>query len=457
MQVIETSTEGLKREFKIVVPAKDLQDKMDLRLEELGRTVRLPGFRPGKIPLPILKKRFGASVMNELVERTVADSSSKALEERGLRPAGQPQVEITAFSDGNSDLEYKLAVELIPEIAPMDFSGMKLERLVVDVGEGEVDEALKRLAERAGVPQPPQAPRPAQDGDVLVIDFVGRIDGVEFQGGTGTEQYLQLGSGTFIPGFEAQLVGAGVDEERKVTVTFPEDYGNKDLADKEAVFDVKVRQVLERVPAVIDDELAKKMGLDTLDALREAQRAQLAGDYAELARQRLKRQLLDALAETHDFEIPSGLLESEFQSIWKQIEADREGGRLDPEDEGKSEETLKEEYRAIAARRVKLGLLLSEVGRLNNVQVSNDEISRALMTEARRYPGQERKVIEFYQSSPQAMMQIRAPLYEDKVIDFITETADLSERHVTSAELAEVLKSMNPEVAPQPAEAAPAS
>jgi trigger factor len=438
MEVTQTSAEGLKREFKIVVPASDLQSKMDERLEELGRSVRLPGFRPGKVPLPLLKKRFGASVMGELVERTVADTSTKALEERGLRPAGQPRVEITAFSDG-SDLEYNLAVELIPEIKPVDFSSLKLERLVVDVGDAEIDEALKRLSERVAEPKPPAEPRPAREGDVLVIDFVGRVGGAEFQGGSGTDFYLQLGSKSFIPGFEDQLVGANVGEQKAVNVTFPEDYGNKELAGKAAAFSVTVKQVLERVPAPIDDELAKKMGVESLEALREAQRKQLSADYAQLARQRLKRQLLDSLADTHDFEVPTGLVDSEFASIWHQIEEDKKADRLDPEDVGKPEEQLKDEYRAIAVRRVKLGLLLSEVGRLNNVQVTNEEVSRALMAEARRYPGQERKVIEFYQGSPQAMLQLRAPIYEDKVIDFIADTANVSERHVTSAELAQEL------------------
>ncbi|MBX6321436.1 MAG: trigger factor [Rhodospirillaceae bacterium] len=450
MQVTETSAEGLKREFKIVVPASDLQSKMDARLEELGRSVRLPGFRPGKVPLALLKKRFGASVMGELVERTVAATSTRALEERGLRPAGQPKVEITSFSDG-SDLEYKLAVELIPDIKPIDFSTLSLERLVVDVGEAEIEEALRRLAERVSQPQPPAEPRPAREGDVLVIDFEGRIDGAPFQGGSGTGQYLQLGAGGFVPGFEEQLAGASAGEERKVVVTFPADYGNKEVAGRTAEFDVKVRDVLERVPVPIDDELAKKLGFDDLAALREAQRNQLAADYAGLARQRLKRQLLDVLAEAHDFEVPAGLVEAEFDAIWRQIEADREAGRLDPEDVGKPEEQLKEEYRAIARRRVKLGLLLSEVGRLNNVQVANEEVSRALLAEARRYPGQERKVIEFYQSSPQAMLQLRAPIYEDKVIDFIIETAKVSERHVSPSELAQELAS-----GATPAESGPA-
>jgi trigger factor len=310
---------------------------------------------------------------------------------------------------------------------------------VVDVGDGEIDEALKRLSERVATPQAPAEPRPAREGDVLVIDFLGKVDGAEFQGGSATDHYLQLGSKSFIPGFEDQLVGANVGDEKTVSVTFPEDYGNKELAGKAAEFAVTVKQVLERTPSPVDDELAKKMGLDNLDALRDVQRKQLSGDYAELARQRLKRQLLDSLAETHDFEVPGGLVEAEFASIWRQIEEDRKAERLDPEDVGKPEEQLKEEYRAIAVRRVKLGLLLSEVGRLNNVQVTNEEVSRALMAEARRFPGQERKVIEFYQGSPQAMLQLRAPIYEDKVIDFITETASVSERHVTSAELAQEL------------------
>ena len=438
MQVTETNTEGLKREFKVVVPAQEVLEKVDGKLTELGRRIRLPGFRPGKVPLPLLKQRYGQSVMGEVVEQTVNDSSQRVMSERGLRAAGQPQIEILS-SAAEGDLEYKLAVELIPDIKPMEFSSLEIERLVVDVPEKEVDEAIERTAKRFRKSDPVATPRPAQSGDVVVLDFTGRIEGNEFPGGAASGHYLELGSNSFIPGFEEQLIGVGAGERRDVKVTFPADYPNTELAGKEAVFDVEVKEVRELAPVVVDDELAKSMGAENVAGLRDSARKRLADDYAALTRGRLKRQLLDALAAGHQFEVPAGLVETEFTAIWAQIEADREKGRLDPEDAEKTEDQLKQEYRDIAERRVKLGLLLSEVGRLNNIQVANDELSRAIVNEARRYPGQEKKVIEYYQKTPQALIQLRAPLYEEKVVDFIVELAKVTERKVTPEELAKEL------------------
>jgi len=438
MQVTETNTEGLKREFKVIVPAHEVQDKIEGKLTELGRRIRLPGFRPGKVPLPLLKQRYGQTVRGEVVEQAVNDSSAQVMSERGLRAAGQPQIEILS-AETEGDLEYKLAVELIPDIKPMDFSTLEIERLVVETPEKEVDETIDRMAKRFRKSDPVAAPRPAQSGDVVVIDFTGRVDGQEFAGGSATGHYLELGSNSFIPGFEEQLQGAGAGDRRDVKVTFPADYPNAELAGKEATFDVEVKEVRQLAPVVIDDELAKAMGTENVAALREGVRKRVADDYAGLARGRMKRQLLDALAAAHEFEVPAGLVETEFSAIWAQIEADRAKGRLDPDDADKSEEQLKKEYRDIAARRVKLGLLLSEVGRLNNIQVANDELSRAIVNEARRYPGQEKKVIEYYQKTPQALIQLRAPLYEEKVVDFIVELAKVSERKVTPEELAKEL------------------
>jgi len=438
MQVTETNTEGLKREFKVIVPAHEVQDKIEGKLTELGRRIRLPGFRPGKVPLPLLKQRYGQTVRGEVVEQAVNDSSARVMSERGLRAAGQPQIEIlSAASEG--DLEYKLAVELIPDIKPMDFSTLEIERLVVETPEKEVDETIERMAKRFRKSDPVATPRPAESGDVVVIDFTGRIDGQEFAGGSATGHYLELGSNSFIPGFEEQLQGASAGDRRDVKVTFPADYPNADLAGKEAIFDVEVKEVRQLAPVLIDDELAKAMGAENVAALREGVRKRVSDDYAALARGRLKRQLLDALAAAHEFEVPAGLVETEFSAIWSQIEADRAKGRLDPDDADKSEDQLKKEYRDIAARRVKLGLLLSEVGRINNIQVANDELSRAIVNEARRYPGQEKKVIEYYQKTPQALIQLRAPLYEEKVVDFIVELAKVSERKVTPEELAKEL------------------
>ncbi|WP_119458597.1 trigger factor [Rhodospirillaceae bacterium SYSU D60014] len=436
MQVTETTADGLKREFKVVIPASDVQEKMDHRLQELGKTIRMPGFRPGKVPLQLLKQRFGQSIMGEIIERTVTDSSTQVMTERNLRPAVQPKIEIVSFPEG-ADLEYSMALEVVPEITPMDFSTLELERLTVDIPDSEIDEALQRLAQRQRKSEPLATPRPAQNGDVVVIDFTGRIDGVEFPGGAATDHYLELGSGSLIPGFEEQLVGANAGDQVTVTVTFPEDYPNKELAGKEAAFDVTIKEIREPVAATIDDELAKSFGLEDLAAMRGSVREQIEKEYGGVSRGKLKRQLLDALAAEHDFEVPAGMVEAEFEGIWRQIESDREQGRLDEEDAAKSEDDLKADYRAIAERRVRLGLLLSEVGRLNNIQVSNDELTRAILAEARRYPGQERKVMEFYQKSPEALAQVRAPLYEDKVIDYILELAKVSDRKVEPATLLE--------------------
>lgn len=434
MQVIETNAEGLRREFKVVIPASDFQSRLETRLHEVGRSVRVPGFRPGKVPISLLKQRYGQSVMGEILERAVNDSSSKLMSERGLRPAGAPKIEIVSFAEGN-DLEYSLAVELIPDITPMDFGQLQLERMVAEVPDSEVEAALERLAARRRRTRPIEAPRPAEKGDVLVLDYVGRIDGKEFAGGSATEQYVELGAAGLLPGFEEQLAGSRAGDHMNVKVTFPGQHPNAELAGKEAVFDVTVREHREPEAVSVDDSLAKDLGAENLDALRRTVRERIQSEYAALGRGRLKRQLLDKLAAAHEFTLPAAMVDAEFEAIWRQIEADRKEGRLDPEDQGKSEEDLKAEYRGIAARRVKLGLLLSEVGRLNNIQVSNEEVGRAIMTEARRYPGQERKVAEFYQKTPQALAQLRAPLYEDKVVDFILELARISERTVSSEEL----------------------
>jgi trigger factor len=434
MQVIETNAEGLRREFKVVIPASDFQSRLEMRLQEVGRSIRVPGFRPGKVPMSLLKQRYGRSLLGEILERTVSDSSSQLMSERGLRPAGAPKIEIVSFEEGN-DLEYSLAVELIPDITPTDFREIKLDRLVAEVPDSEVEAALQRLADRHRRTRPVETPRPAAKGDVLVLDYVGRVDGKEFAGGSATEQYVELGVAGLLPGFEEQLLGAKAGDHVDVKVTFPEEHPNKELAGREAVFSVTVREHREPQAVAVDDEFAKELGAENLEALRRVMRDRIQNEYAALTRSRLKRQLLDALAATHEFTLPTALVDAEFDAIWRQIEADRKEGRLDPEDQGKSEDELKAEYRDIAARRVKLGLLLSEVGRLNNILVGDEEVGRAIMAEARRYPGRERQVVEFYQKTPQALARLRAPLYEDKVVDFILELAQITERKVTPEKL----------------------
>ena len=435
MQISETTSEGLKHEFKVTVGAEDIGRRVENRLQEIGRTVRLPGFRPGKVPLTVLRKRYGPAVMGEVLERTVNDTSNEALREAKLRPALQPKIEIVSFNEGK-DLEYKLAVEVLPEIKPMNFGELSLERLRPEIPDTEIDKALERIAKQQRKDEP--ANRPAEKGDIVVMDFTGSIDGTEFPGGSAKGHRLELGSGSFIPGFEDQLVGAAAGEHRTVTVTFPADYGANDLAGKEASFAVDVKEVRAVLPQPIDESLAEAVGMENLQALRDAVRAQIERDYAGIARQRLKRQLLDKLAERHDFPVPQGMVDIEFDVIWKQFEAERErakkAGLPDGED-GKSDEEIKAEYRAIAERRVRLGLLLSEVGRSNNISVAQEEINRALSEEVRRFPGHEREVLEYYRNQPGALDNLRAPIFEDKVIDYILEMAQVTDRAIGVAEL----------------------
>lgn len=433
MQITETQADGLKREFKVVVAAGDIERKVDDRLAEIGRQVRLPGFRPGKVHMQVLKKRYGPSVMGEVLERAIGDSSNQALQERGLRPALQPKIEILSFKEG-ADLEYKMAIELLPDIDPVGFDQIVLERLRPEIPDEEIGKALERIA------QPHRksdlVDRPAKTGDAVVIDFVGSVDGKEFPGGAGKDHTLELGSSRFIEGFEDQLVGAKAGEHREVKVAFPEAYGNEELAGKEAVFAVDVKEVRELQPAQVDDELAKAVGMESLEELRKAVREQLERDYAAVARQKLKRALLDELAARHDFPVPPGMVDVEFDTIWKQVEQEREQAKgIAPEDADKSEDELKAEYRGIAERRVRLGLLLSEVGRRNNISVTQDEVNRALAEEARRHPGYERQVIEFYRKNPEALANLRAPIFEDKVVDFIVEMAEVTEKPVSTTEL----------------------
>jgi trigger factor len=433
MQITETNAEGLKHEFTVVIASNDIEQKMQERLIEIGKTVRLPGFRPGKVPMPLLRKRYGASLLGEVLESTVSDSSAKAIADKGLRPAMQPKVEIVSFKEG-TDLEYKLAVEVMPEIKPVDFAEIELERLRPEVPEEEVDKALVRIAEphRKGE----KVERPAEKGDVVVMDFVGSVDGTEFPGGSATDHRLELGSERFIPGFEDQLVGVKADDERTVEVTFPADYGSEDLAGKAAKFAIKVKAVEAMQPATIDDEFAKELGFDDLAGLRKGVRDQLERDYGGLARQRIKRKLLDELAARHDFPVPPGMADLEFDTIWKQFEQAREQNKdAVAEDAGKSDDELKAEYRTIAERRVRLGLLLAQIGESNSLTVSPEEVNRALFEEARKHQGYEKQVIEFYRGNPQAMANLRAPIFEDKVVDFILEIAKVTDKPVSIAEL----------------------
>ena len=434
MNVTETSAEGLKREFKITVPANEVEDQITRRLGEIGQSVRIPGFRPGKVPLAVLKKRYGDSVLGEVVERAVADSSQQAIASEGLRPALRPKIEITSFEKG-SNLEYKMALEVLPKIEPMDFTTLRLERLVAEVGAKEEEEALARLAAQQRRSEPAPVGHKSEKGDIAVIDFKGMIEGKEFPGGSSEGFYLELGSGHFIPGFEEQLLGLEAGAAKTVEVVFPADYAAEGLRGKAATFAVTLKEIRRPVESKVDEQLAKDMGVEDLAALRKGVHERLAREYGEIAKARLKRALLDALAEAHHFAVPEGMLEVEFAQIWQQVEESKKRGELEPDEVSKSEEELKADYRAIAERRVRLGLLLSEVGQRHNITVAAEELNRAMFEEARRFPGQERKVLEYFRTSPESLAQLRAPLFEGKVVDFILELAKPSERHVGVAEL----------------------
>ncbi len=433
MQVNETQSEGLQRTFEITVPAVDIQSRVDGKLAELAKTVNLPGFRPGKVPVSLMKQRYGKSVMGEVLEQTVNESTQQAMNDRELRPAGRPKVEIISFEDGQ-DLTYKVEAEILPEVEPMDFSSLELERLVIEVSESEMSETLQRIADANKTTKELDEPRPAKEGDVVTIDFEGKVDGEPHEGMKGEDMRLELGSGRFIPGFEEQLVGAAAEEDREVTVTFPEDYPAEDLQGKEAVFAVKIKKIEESVAMPIDDSLAQAVGEETLESLRGKVRESLDRERAALTKGHLKRKVLDRLADNHDFPVPPGMLDVEFDAIWEQIEEDRKHDRLDPEDKDKSEDELKAEYRQIAERRVRLGLLLSEIAQRNSIEVSPEEMNQAVIAEMRRYPGQEKEVMEYFRNSQEALANLRAPIFEQKVIDHIVDQAQVSDKKVSSEE-----------------------
>lgn len=434
MQVTQTNAEGLKREFKVVIPAETIDEKLNERLESLKASVNLPGFRPGKVPTSLLKKRYGQSVMGEILEQTVNESSQQALEKHEVRPATQPKIEIVSFDEGQ-DLEYTLEVETMPEIEKQDFSTLALTRLTAEVPDEEVDKALEQIAEQHKHFHDAPEDRAAEEGDAVVIDFTGYVDGEAFEGGKAEGYELVLGSGSFIPGFEDQLVGAKAGEDRSVKVSFPENYQAEHLAGKEATFECKVQKVRVAEQHGVNDELAKHIGFDDVEALKKAVREDLENRYRSVSRQRVKRDLLDQLADRYEFEVPPSLLESEFESIWNQFqqEVERSGKKLDELEQ--SEEELRKEYHDIALRRVRLGLVLAEIGADNKIEVSNEELNQALLAQARQYPGQEQQVVEYFQKNPEAIQQLRAPIFEEKVVDYLIELAKVEDKQVSPDEL----------------------
>ena len=439
MEVTETKSEGLSRAFSIVIPATALSEKLDTKIAEILPQMKLKGFRPGKVPASHVKRMYGKSIMGDIIQEVVTSSSQEALDERELRPAQQPDIkvdcDIEKVAAGDEDLAYSMEVEIMPVFETHDVSDLELERPVAEVSDEQVSEAISKLAENNLKYEPRRKGSKAKDGDAVVLDFVGKIDGEAFEGGSAESQTIVIGEGRFIPGFEEQLVGVKAEEETEINVTFPEDYPSEDLKGKDAVFEIKVHEVRAPETPEVDDDFAKNFGLDDLEALQIVIREQIEAEHTSLSRNKVKRVLLDKLDEQYSFELPPGMVDAEFNQIWAQFEQEKAAGRLDDDDKDKSDDELKEDYRKIAERRVRLGLVLAEIGQKAEVQVSEEEVARALNQDASRYPGQERQIIEFYQKTPGALAQIRAPIYEEKVVDYILERATVTDKTVTREEL----------------------
>ena len=442
MNVAEKTSEGLSRVYEVTVPAADLDKRLSAKIEEIRPQVRLKGFRPGKVPAAHIRKMFGTSIMGDILQELVPQTTQELLEERKLRPANQPNVDVKSDAEEvlkeGKDFTFEISLEVMPDFETIDAKTLKLEKPVAPVADEQVEEALEELAQQTRSYESRKTGAKAQEGDKLVIDFVGRIDGEAFQGGSAEDAELVLGSGQFIPGFEDQLIGAKAGDEVEVKVTFPEDYQAKQLAGKEAVFETTVKDVQAPAETRIDDDLAKNFGLSDLGALKEALKGRFETEHKQASRLKVKRQILDQLDEAHkDIDLPSGMVEQEFAQIWAQVEEAKKKGELEPEDQDKSDDELKTEYRAIAERRVRLGLVLAEMGRVARVEVSQEELARAVNQEASRFPGQERQVVDYFQKNPQALQSLRAPIYEEKVIDYILELADVTEKQVDRATLFE--------------------
>jgi trigger factor len=441
MEVTETAAAGLKREYRVIVPATDLEAKVNARLDDLKGRVQLRGFRPGKVPVAHLKRLYGKSAMAEVIEAAVREANSKIVTERGLKLATEPKVVLSAEEDavegiiaGKSDLAYTVEMEIVPPITLADFKTIKLERLTAPVEDAEIDPALQAIAEQ-NRPFNDGGEAPAKKGNRVTVSFQGTIDGTPFEGGAADDVALMLGSGEFIPGFEDQLEGIKAGESRTVNTKFPDNYRVATLAGKDAVFAVTAKKVETPGSLTLDDEFAKTLGLESLGKLRDALRERIEREHAAASRQKIKRALLDQLDTKHKFDPPPTLVEEEFNNVWSTIENDlKQQGRTFA-DEGTTEERARQEYRTIAERRVRLGLVLAEIGEKNNIKVTDDQLTQAIVAQARMMPGQEQGVWEYYRNNPAALAAVRAPLFEDKVIDFLFELANVTEKQVSREEL----------------------
>lgn len=446
MQITEVNTDGLKRTLKVKVEQNELGERFNQRLGEIKERVQLKGFRKGKVPLAHIKKLYGRSVMAEVLEQTVRETSSKAITDRNERPAMQPAIDLPEDKDeiekvisGEADLAYSMSFEVLPEIAVADLAQLELERLVVEVTPEAIEEVVVDLRRRSTTFEPEDG-RVTANGDRVTLDFVGKIDGVPFEGGEDKDMQVIVGQGNFIPGFEEGLIGLKAGDEKVVQATFPETYQVDTLAGKQADFDVKVTEVAAPMVPEVNDDFAKSLGAENVEKLKELVTKQLEQEYAQAARVKIKRELLDALEKAHDFELPASLVENEFESIWKQLGDEMLRSGKSFEDEGKTEDGARAEYKKLAERRVRLGLVIGEIGEKNKIQVTQDELRRALVEQARRYPGQEKFVYEYYEKTPGALAQLRAPLFEDKVVDFVLDQAKPTEKAVSKDDLMKALE-----------------
>lgn len=440
MQIVEKSGEGLSRVYGVTVPVSDLAERLEARIKEIAPTLNVKGFRPGKVPAAHVRRLYGKSLMSEVVQQSLNETTQKILEDNKLRPAGEPELkpegDIDAVMDGKADLAYELSIDLMPDFEPVDGATLSLVKPVYTPTDEEVDEAVAELASQNRTYEAKTGKTvKAKDGDQVLIDFIGRVDGVAFEGGTAQDVELVLGSGNFIPGFESQLVGAKPDSDVTVKVTFPADYQAANLAGKDAEFETKVKEVRAAVDSPADDAFAERLGLESLEKLKGLVKSNLEEQYAGASRFKLKRALLDELDTKHDFPLPPKMVEAEFASIWSQVQQDKEGGQLPPEDADKSEEQLTKEYRKIAERRVRLGLVLAEIGRANNVQVTEAELNEAIRREAIKYGAQAQQIFNLLRENQNAQAQLRAPIFEDKVVDLIVSKAKVEDKPVSKDEL----------------------
>lgn len=436
MQVTQVMNDGLTYQFKVTVPANDVDKAVEAKLASVAKQVKMPGFRPGKVPMNIVRDRYATSVRGEVVEKLVNDSTSKTLSDKGLRAAVQPKIELEgSILETDKDLEFTMAVEVLPTFTPADVTKLELVREKASVEDAAIDKRLTELAQRLPRSTPAGEGHVATMGDTLLVDFKGSQGGVERADMAATDFRLELGSDSLIPGFESQLVGIKAGESRTITVTFPVEYHAAELAGKEAQFTVDVKSVSVPGEAIVDEEFAKNLGAKDLASLKESVKSSLEAEYEAASRNKLKRAMMDKLADMHDFDVPLSMVEAEFGGIWQQVESDKARGTLEPEDQGKDDDTLKADYRKIAERRVRLGLLLAEIGTQQNVKLTNQDLQNAVRREAMRYPGQEAQVIEFYSKNPQAVQAVQASVFEEKVVDTIVDKAKVTDKNVTPEQL----------------------